>query len=354
MVSKRLSYRTAFLFALGISLLMNLIISLMFLYGRDAVIPAEINRPRPTFSVWMILTHTLLNFTTAFILYVINFKLLKSRLRRSTKVLVVIVATITATIITSYIFSQLQLEIGFHQSDRPPHVWRFIQGGMARDFFIAVIVVFSSQLFYLSAKQQQTALENEALVSENIKTRYVALRNQVDPHFLFNSLNSLSSLIKIDVDKAQEYIQELSSVFRYTLQNKEKITLAEEIKFTQSYAHLMQIRYGDSLQIAYDIDKKYDEYCVVPLSLQIMVENAIKHNVISKKQPLTISITAKGDATIAVSNPIQQKKEAEESGGIGLSNLAERYRLMWNKEIVISDNGGVFKVEVPLVKEERE
>lgn len=324
----------------------------MFLYGRDAVIPANVDRPRPNLSIWMLLAHTALNFTTAFILYIINFSLLKIKLKRNAKITVIIAVTIVATCIISYVFSSFQIH--FSYSDLPPHKWRFIQGGMARDYFIAVIVVFSSQLFYLSAKQQQTALENEALLSENIRTRYEALKNQVDPHFLFNSLNSLNSLIKIDADKAQEYVHELSSVFRYTLQNKEKITLAEEIKFTQSYAHLMQIRYGDSLQMEYKIDKKYDDYFIVPLSLQTMVENAIKHNVITKKQPLTITISTSDADMITVSNPIQQKKETAEGEGIGLTNLAERYRLMWNKEISITHTNNTFTVDVPLIKQEKE
>lgn len=350
MVNKRLSYRTAFMFALGISLLLNLIISLMFLYGRDAVIPADVDRPRPSLTVWMLLMHACLNFVIAFTLYVLNFTLLKSKLRRNAKVAAVIIATIVVTFGISYAFSSLQLSL--HEGERPPHAWRFIQGGMARDYFIAIIVVFSSQLSYLSAKQQQTALENEALLSENIRTRYEALKNQVDPHFLFNSLNSLNSLIKIDPEKAQEYVQELSSVFRYTLQNKEKITLSEEIKFAKSYAHLMQIRYGDSLQIEYNVDKKYDSYYVIPLSLQTMIENSIKHNVISKKQPLTIVISTDNSDIITVANLIQEKKEVSEKGGIGLTNLAERYRLMWNKEILVSNENGMFKVDIPLIREE--
>jgi LytS/YehU family sensor histidine kinase len=112
-------------------------------------------------------------------------------------------------------------------------------------------------LIYLSHKQQKTALENETLQAEYMKTRFMALKNQVDPHFLFNSLNTLSSLIKTDAGKAQEYVQQLSYVFRYTLQNKEVITLEEELKFTLAYCHLMKIRYGESLQFALHIDEKY-------------------------------------------------------------------------------------------------
>lgn len=203
---------------------------------------------------------------------------------------------------------------------------------------------------YLSNKQQQTALENKTLLSENMQTRYEALKNQVDPHFLFNSLNTLHSLIKIDADKAQEYVQQLSYVFRHTLQNQEVISLEEELKYTQAYCHLMQIRYGNSLQLEYKIDEHYYDYRIIPLSLQILVENAIKHNVVSNKQPLTITFATHSNDTISISNPIQLKKELEEGEGIGLTNLAERYRLMWQREISVQQDNDIFKVVIPIMK----
>jgi LytS/YehU family sensor histidine kinase len=230
------------------------------------------------------------------------------------------------------------------------HPDRAIVGGLLRDYFIAVVVILSSQLIYLSNKQQKTVLENEMLQAEYMKTRFMALKNQVDPHFLFNSLNTLSSLIKTDADKAQEYVQQLSYVFRYTLQNKEIITLEEELKFTLAYCHLMQIRYGDNLQIIQKVDAAYFTRSIVPLSLQILVENAIKHNVVSNKQPLSITFSTSENETITVSNPVQPKKDAESGESIGLSNLAERYRLLWNREIAIRNDGNVFEVEIPLIE----
>jgi LytS/YehU family sensor histidine kinase len=230
-----------------------------------------------------------------------------------------------------------------------PHPTRAIAGGLFRDNFIAVVVILSSQLMYLSQKQQQTALENEKLQSEYMKTRFMALKNQVDPHFLFNSLNTLYSLIQTDAGKAQEYVQQLSYVFRYTLQNKEIITLEEELKFTLAYCRLMQIRYGDNLQFIRNVDEKYFSYNIVPLSLQILVENAIKHNVVSNRKPLCITFSTSERATIRISNPIQPKKDAESGESIGLSNLSERYRLLWNKEILIRNAGGTFEVEIPLI-----
>jgi LytS/YehU family sensor histidine kinase len=192
-------------------------------------------------------------------------------------------------------------------------------------------------------------LENERLQSEYMKTRFLALKNQVDPHFLFNSLNTLSALIKTDAEKADDYVRQLSYIFRYTLQNKDVITLEEEMKFTTAYCRLMQIRYGDSLKFIYEVDEKYFPYSVIPISLQTLVENAIKHNVVSNRQPLVIAFATTDKAMIKVSNPIQPKQEAERGESIGLSNLAERYRLMWNKEITIRNTSGIFEVELPLI-----
>jgi LytS/YehU family sensor histidine kinase len=214
---------------------------------------------------------------------------------------------------------------------------------------VTLIVIISSQLIYITQKQQKISLENEALHAEYMRSRYEALKNQVDPHFLFNSLNTLNSLIKIDAYKAQEYVQQLSYVFRYTLQNAEIISVNEELKFTKAYCHLMKIRYGNNLDFEYDIDAKLYDYQIIPLSLQTLVENAIKHNVVSNKQPLKVKIEGYGES-IKVSNPVQLKKEIESGEKIGLANLAERYKLMWKKEIITVKTDDTFEVTVPLTK----
>lgn len=348
---KPFTYRSALLFSLGISLLLNILFLISFLYGRDAVLPPEGERMRPGLTVSGTLLHIFCNFLVSFILYLLNFKWAKIRLQNQDKdnnwvFWLNIPITFVVTAIISYLFSTILIKIG----DYGPHPEHFVRGSMARDFFISMIVLFSTQLMYLSHKQQQTALEYKALLSENMQTRYEALKNKVDPHFLFNSLNTLNSLIKIDADKAQEYVQQLSYVFRYTLQNKEMIPLEEELKYTQAYCHLMQIRYGENLHIIDRIDPKYYDYYVIPLCLQTLVENAIKHNVVSTRQPLMVCFENSDHDTVSVSNPVQPKKEKEKGLGLGLSNLSERYRLMWQKEIVIKQTDEMFSVEIPLIK----
>ncbi len=343
---QRLTYRTAFFLALIISLLLNVLFLIMILYGRNAVIPGDDHPPRPELSMQVMLMHFIFNFLMAFVLYILNFRMLRIEMKPKLRVIAIIVATFVAAFLLSYLFSTIQI----YFSDAAPRYKPIVRGGLVRDFFIAVIVILTSQLMYISDKQQQTALENRTLLSENMRTRYKALKNQVDPHFLFNSLNTLNSLIKVDTDKAQEYVQQLSYVFRYTLQTQEVISLEEEMRFTRAYCNLMQIRYGDSLQLDYRIDEHYNTYRIIPLSLQTLVENAIKHNVVSQKQPLAITFATHADDSISISNPIQLKKEAEDGEGIGLTNLAERYRLMWQRGITVKQDHGVFEVVIPLMK----
>ncbi|MDR1417513.1 MAG: histidine kinase [Prevotellaceae bacterium] len=340
-----LNYRTALTLALSISLLMNMIFLIMFFFGNLMAVEDD-RAPQHMLRIDIAIQHIFFNFLIAFPLYALNFKLLKHPWfsRKGKRIYIVLLTLVCTTIISSGCsLILLQFEDSSH------NLMQAIAGGMFRDYFIAVVVMLSSQLIYFSNKQQQMALENERLQAEYMNTRFLALKNQVDPHFLFNSLNTLHSLIKTDNDKAQEYVQQLSRVFRYTLQNKKIITLEEELKFTKAYCHLMQIRYGENLQFIQRINEKYYPYSMVPLSLQTLVENAVKHNVVSNRQPLSITFSTSEKETITVSNPVQAKKEPEGGESIGLSNLAERYRLLWSKEIAIRNINGLFEVEIPLI-----
>jgi len=218
------------------------------------------------------------------------------------------------------------------------------------DLISALIVILTTYLLSSVYENQQNMLKNEKLVAENIRTRYEVLKSQVDPHFLFNSLNTLDGLISLDTVKAHEYVQNLSSVFRYTIGNKEIIQLGDELDFTEAYIGLMKIRYGDSLHVNILVDNEYKSSYIMPISIQLLVENAIKHNVLSNKMPLVIHIETTKNDTIKVWNMIQAKNTPETGEGIGLSNLAERYDLLFQKEIQISSNE-TFCVELPLIKE---
>jgi sensor histidine kinase YesM len=303
----------------------------------------------PKFEFSRTVVNLISHFIFTFTLFALIFNISKIRTSERIRLLIIIAATSVVAYFLSIAISEIQLDI-FNYENRPRFRKGYIRGELFRNYMVALIVIISSQLIYIAQKQQQTSLENESLRAEYMRSRYEALKNQVDPHFLFNSLNTLNSLIKVDADKAQEYVQQLSYVFRYTLQNAEVISLNEELKFTRAYCHLMKIRYANNLDFEYNIDEKLNDYLIIPLSLQTLVENAIKHNTVSNKQPLKVKIEGCGES-IKVSNPVQLKKKAESGERIGLMNLAERYKLMWKKEIITVKTDNTFEVTVPLMKQ---
>ena len=269
--------------------------------------------------------------------------------RRRDEIALVVVGTLLVVFVLSALCTLFQLNV---LPDRPgPRrtTFQYVMRGYLGDcslMAIAIMAVFLVRLKYL---EKVADVENETLRAENMASRYEALENQMDPHFLFNSLNTLKSLIDVDVDKAGDFVHQLSTVLRYTLKNEEVVTLAQELDCVRPYCQMMKIRYGDNLLFDHHIDhEKYDSYYVLPLSIQGLVENAIKHNVISTKQPLTINIMTDDDNHLIVSNKIQPKIGKEEGTGIGLANLAERYRIKWDENVEIFDDGTIFRVTLPL------
>lgn len=219
-----------------------------------------------------------------------------------------------------------------------------------RDFIMTCIVTGSSYIIHLILKQQQMIVENQQLRTESIRNQYEALKNQLNPHMLFNSLNTLQSLIRETPARAVDYTQELSRVLRYTLQSNESryVTLAEELAFAEAYIFLMKMRYEDNLTFDIAVDKRLRDRLLPPMSLQVLVENAIKHNEISNRRPLTVSIRTE-DGMLIVCNPIQAKLTGSAGPGIGLDNLAKRYQLLGHCELGITRDNGRFCVRLPLL-----
>ena len=269
--------------------------------------------------------------------------------RRSDEIALVVVGTLLVVFVLSALCTLFQLYVFPDWPGPRRKPYQYIMRGYLGDcslMAIAIMAVFLVRLKYL---EKVADVENETLRAENMASRYEALENQMDPHFLFNSLNTLKSLIDVDVDKAGDFVHQLSTVLRYTLKNEEVVTLAQELDCVRPYCQMMKIRYGDNLLFDHHIDhEKYDSYYVLPLSIQGLVENAIKHNVISTKQPLTINVMTDDDNHLIVSNKIQPKIGKEEGTGIGLANLAERYRIKWDENVEIFDDGTIFRVTLPL------
>ena len=268
-----------------------------------------------------------------------------------------VMAVVLGSVLVVLVLSSLSTIIQYIIWPNPPGPQRTLFGHISRswigDMPLGTIVVMSAYLFRFQYSEQMTAVENETLRAENLATRYEALKNQLDPHFLFNSLNTLKSLIDIDVDKAEDFVQQLSVVLRYTLKTEEVVTLADELECVRSYCLMMKMRYGDNLLFDHYIDhEKYDNYHVLPLSIQGLMENAIKHNVISSKQPLIVHVMTDDNNNLIISNEIHPKIGKEEGSGIGLANLAERYLIKWNENVEIFDDGTNFTVTLPLKQNE--
>ena len=218
---------------------------------------------------------------------------------------------------------------------------------------INTIAVSILEGYYYFKQWSISIVQAEQLKRENIQSQFEALKNQVDPHFLFNSLNTVYSLIDPHPEKAKEFIAEFSKIYRYVLNVKDKIVvkLSEEIDFINSFIFLHKIRHEGNLEIKIEIDAKKLNNYIPPLSLQMLVENAIKHNIVSEKNPLKISITDKNNCLI-VKNNIQLKDNMIESTKIGLNNLTERYKHISDStpEFYIKDNEYI--AEIPLLEEE--
>ncbi len=201
-------------------------------------------------------------------------------------------------------------------------------------------------------KWREVVDESDQLKKENLQSQLEGLKGQVNPHFLFNSLNSLSSLISEDPEKAEKFLDEMSKVYRYLLRtNEEGLTsLDSEMQFIHSYFHLLKTRYGDGLEMETRINDKYYEYQLPPLTLQMLVENAVKHNMILKDSPLHILIMTTNSGKLVVTNNLQRKDRMVSSNKVGLTNIVKKYRLMKKEEISVRDDGKEFAVVVPLIQ----
>lgn len=197
---------------------------------------------------------------------------------------------------------------------------------------------------------QTTFKEKEALKRESISAEFATLKNQINPHFLFNSLNTLTSLIEENPQTATQFVQKMSSVYRYVLtqRDKETVSLREELPFIESYVYLNKIRFGNNLRVHIHIEDSQLDKHVVTLALQMLIENAIKHNVISEQRPLHIDLGVHQNR-VFVRNNLQRKAVMNDSNGVGLNNIAHRYSILAHEQVEITDDGKEFMVSLPLL-----
>jgi sensor histidine kinase YesM len=212
------------------------------------------------------------------------------------------------------------------------------------------IVLSVYQSTSLADDKRKLSIEKEKLEKENIRSQFEALRQQVNPHFLFNSLNSLKVLAKEKSDHVEEYVAQLSNVYRYLLKHRQQdlVTLKNELEFIKSYLYLLSIRFEEGLNIEMDVADKYLESEIPPLTLQILIENAVKHNIISTTSPLHLKIYTNGADMLGVSNNKQLRQMVEGSSNFGLYNLNLQYKFLFGREIIIDKNEHRFSVYIPL------
>jgi len=234
---------------------------------------------------------------------------------------------------------------------------RFMMGGLLGFSFLSACLIFpvlwiTYEVIYHFAKLQHSEKEKERLEKEKLKAELQQLKGIVNPHFLFNNLNSLSSLIIENPENAQSFLDELTKVFRYLLRNNETelTSLSQELGFIKSYYNLLQTRYGEAIRMDIKIDPVVEDLLIPPLTLQLLVENAVKHNRLQKDDPLNIElITAKGNK-LAVRNNVLKRVGPVESTGIGLQNINARYRMLKQPGVEIEKDDHFFAAVITLIR----
>lgn len=213
-------------------------------------------------------------------------------------------------------------------------------------FMILSLVLGNTVLFFKNWKS--ATIQQEELKRAHLALQYQSLKDQVRPHFLFNSLSSLVTLINTDAEKATYFVHKLSDVYRYVLEQSENelVPVSEELKFMEDYLYLQKIRFGESLQV-HILLKPDQQRMMIPLSLQMIVENAIKHNEVSAEYPLVIEICTGSDGEVIVSNNLRKIEVSEKSPGMGIDNLRKRIALFTNKPLSIKDGPEKFTVTIP-------
>lgn len=255
-----------------------------------------------------------------------------------------LIQAVVANLFLYFVFTQL-VNPFFTHTIFYPHVMNYALIGV-------ITILFLSIFYFLEKKRQSFEKEiiKETTKAETATANFETLKNQLDPHFLFNSLNVLTGLIEENPEKAVDFTTSLSKIYRYLLEQKDKqvVPLAEEIKFAKTYINLLKLRFENAIDFNLEIQDFSDNEFIVPLSLQILLENTIKHNIVTESKPLKIRIY-KENQHLIVENSLQLKTSVKDSTGVGINNIKNRYLLLSHHEVVISNENNLFKVELPIL-----
>jgi sensor histidine kinase YesM len=230
----------------------------------------------------------------------------------------------------------------------------FVANESASDYIVASVFTFVVLLIvhfiYIYKGYQENKVKEQKIIAGTANAKFESLKNQIDPHFLFNSLNVLSSLIEENPENAQRFTTSLSKIYRYVLEQKDKelVSVEEELAFAKTYMNLLKMRFENSLFYELPTTILNPEAKVVPLSLQLLLENTVKHNVVSEQRPLHIIIFIEGDYLV-IQNDYQKKEVLQDRKGVGLQNIINRYGIITNRKVLIEQNEQTFTVKIPIL-----
>ena len=230
----------------------------------------------------------------------------------------------------------------------------FFQNEVLANYLVAVIITFFVTLafhtFFFYKGYQENKVKEQKIIAGTASAKFESLKNQIDPHFLFNSLNVLSSLIEENPENAQKFTTSLSKIYRYVLEQKDKelVSVEEELAFAKTYMNLLKMRFENSLFYELPTTIINPEAKVVSLSLQLLLENTVKHNIVSEQKPLHIRIFIDGDY-LAIQNDYQKKEVLQERKGVGIQNIINRYGIITNRKVLIEQNEQTFTVKLPVL-----
>ncbi|MFO7719163.1 MAG: histidine kinase [Gillisia sp.] len=230
----------------------------------------------------------------------------------------------------------------------------FITSEKFQFYFIALLITLFISLFfhafYFYKELQKSKINEQKIIAGTASAKFESLKNQIDPHFLFNSLNVLTSLIEENPENAQKFTTSLSKIYRYVLEQKDKelVSMEEELNFARTYMDLLKMRFEDSVSYEVPPILSNPEAKVVPLSLQLLLENAIKHNTVSESKPLHIRIYEEGNYLV-VENNFQKKEVLNPRRGVGHANIINRYHIVTNRKVVIDQDSDKFQVKLPVL-----
>jgi two-component system, LytTR family, sensor kinase len=268
------------------------------------------------------------------------------RKRIKFQAVLMLIYTVIANMVTGLMFHDT-----FHR-DSPAITFtdEMIHSNAAAIFCTIMIISIYESIFFMR-QLRNSVEETENLKRESLAAQLNALRTQVNPHFLFNNLNTLASLIPECPEHAVDFVQQLSKVYRHILEVKEEksILLSKEMEVLEAYYFLLKTRFGDNLKLSIDIPCEKLDKKIVPLSLQLLMENVIKHNIVSESRPLRINIFT-DNGSLVMDNNLQIKKQISESTGIGLDNIRNRYKLLSDKPVKVTETETNFTVSIPLIE----